>query len=534
MGVPAEIRAVERPRNTVVVETKSKGPSRYAVRERLKSVYKKGENPKPRNGKTIGHIIDLKFVPLQECSKIAEDGPQWLSYGACALVRSEADDLIEDLLAVYAPKDAYTIMAIATLKVIRPKITATRLSTHYNRTFVCRHYPGVPLSANTVSKFYQLLGQDSQKRQRFYERRIAAVCEHHHIAIDGTLKQNTSTVNDLSAFSRKARVKGCEDISILYAYDIELQEPVCAQVFPGNVIDASAFSSFINTNNISKGIIVADKGFPPSQIQKELAERPQLHYLAPLRRNDTRIAKYNMLDMQGVVSGIEEQVLCKKVTTPDGLFLYGFRSLSKANAEEYAYIARSRRKGDFDKKQYDAKSRQFGTIVFVSDQDLTPEQAYRCYADRWLLEMVFDQYKNDECLDVTRVQGDFSVWGTEFVNFIATVLTCRIIRRAQRAKVLDAMTYGDMMEDLSQAWRSVQAPVNEKPRTKDGHWINVTTKIMTLLEALGLSEAEPKPAPKKRGRPRKEKQPKPEFVGPKRPRGRPRKEKQAAPQEQSL
>ena len=33
----------------------------------------------------------------------------------------------------------------------------------------------------------------------------------------GLVKQDTSTVNDLSAFSYKARVKGCNDISVLYA-----------------------------------------------------------------------------------------------------------------------------------------------------------------------------------------------------------------------------------------------------------------------------------------------------------------------------
>ena len=50
----------------------------------------------------------------------------------------------------------------------------------------------------------------------------------HHIAIDGTLKQDNSTVNDLSAFSYNARVKNTKDISVIYAYDIEKMEPVCA------------------------------------------------------------------------------------------------------------------------------------------------------------------------------------------------------------------------------------------------------------------------------------------------------------------
>ena len=66
----------------------------------------------------------------------------------------------------------------------------------------------------------------------------------HHVAIDGMLKQDNSGVNDLSKFSYKGRVKGPRDVSVLYAYDIERMEPVCAEVFPGNSIDAASYRSF--------------------------------------------------------------------------------------------------------------------------------------------------------------------------------------------------------------------------------------------------------------------------------------------------
>lgn len=49
-------------------------------------------------------------------------------------------------------------------------------------------------------------------------------------------------------------------------------EPVCAEIFPGNSIDASSYAAFIRDNDIRKGIIVSDKGFPQSRIKTELAE----------------------------------------------------------------------------------------------------------------------------------------------------------------------------------------------------------------------------------------------------------------------
>ncbi len=76
-------------------------------------------------------------------------------------------------------------------------------------------------------------------------------------------------------------------MSVLYVYDIEAMEPVCAEVFPGNSMDAISYAAFIRDND--KGILVADKGFPPSQIRNELGERPDLYFLTPIKRNDKRI-----------------------------------------------------------------------------------------------------------------------------------------------------------------------------------------------------------------------------------------------------
>lgn len=55
-----------------------------------------------------------------------------------------------------------------------------------------------------------------------------------------------------------------------------------------------------------------------------------------------------------------------------------------------------------------------------SDQDFKPLTA-TSYDDRWLLELLFNRYKGNECLDRTGVQGDFSVIEPEFANFISTV-----------------------------------------------------------------------------------------------------------------
>ena len=206
---------------------------------------------------------------------------------------------------------------------------------------------------------------------------------------------------------------------------------------PSPILMTLSYSSFIRDNDIQRGIIVADKGFPPSSIEDELSKRPGLHFLTPIKRNDTRIANNDMLSFEGILTGVDDHVVYKKKSIKGGRFLYAYKSSKKARAEESSYLARREKLHDFDTDKYASKKENFGVIVFESDQDLDPRTAYICYDDRWLLELVFNRYKSDECLDKTNVQGDFSVIGSEFVNFISTVITCRLIKKARDAKLLE-------------------------------------------------------------------------------------------------
>lgn len=77
--------------------------------------------------------------------------PDIISYGSSALVRSVTRDIEYDLLAVYDSDDVFAIMLVATLCGIKSSVTAYRISTRYNRCFVCKDYHGAAMSRNTFS-----------------------------------------------------------------------------------------------------------------------------------------------------------------------------------------------------------------------------------------------------------------------------------------------------------------------------------------------------------------------------------------------
>lgn len=524
MSVPEEIRRVPRPVNTVVADNGKDGPRRYCVRERSGTRYVPGGNPQPRSGKVIGHIVDGKFVPLVR--KTGGCPPAELEYGAAALIRSVSPDIESQLMKAYPVQDVYSIMSIASLKVIKPSVTNHRLASEYESSFVSVYYPNTHLSANTAGSLIYRIGLDEHKRLSFYKERANAVMAEHHIAIDGTLKQDTSSVNDLSAFTRKARISGCKEVSVIYAYDIENMEPICAQVFPGNCIDACAYSKFIQDNDIHKGIIISDKGFPPGRIQKQLEEASDLHFITPIRKNDVRIRNNDMLRYQGPLEGLGKEVWYKKAVIKGGHVLYAFKDIDMAAEQEKNYSRRIKAENTYSEADYQKKKDLFGVIVFESDLDLPPLTAYRAYEDRWMLELVFKYYKSDLQLDRTNVQNNYSVIGAEFINFIAATITCRIMRKASQLGLLDHKTFGELIDDLSRVLRKTDS--TQLPRSDDQYWVFARKYALEEMEVLGLSIPAKKDEPKKRGRPRKT----PVENTPRRPRGRPKKIPVSPPIEQ--
>ncbi|MCD8338779.1 MAG: transposase [Burkholderiales bacterium] len=527
MGVPQEILAVPRPTNTIVQDLGGNGLRRFAVLERKGIVHTEAGKRYPRNGKVVGHIIDGKFMPRKPNAGTGDEN--MLSYGVPALVHDQMRDVQSELLEVYGVRDVYTTMALVAVRVKCPGIACRTVDNVYRTSYASRYWHNAAVSKNSLSSLLERLGMDVAKRRDFFRRHVEAAAKGCHILIDGTLKQDTSTINDVSGYSYKARVRGTRDISLLYAFCVERNEPACAEVFPGNCPDVSAVRSFVEHNGIKSGIIIADKGFSPSKVLELHRQFPNLHFLIPLKRNSDYVKEYHLLDFSESDRTLGKSgALYKTAKTTDGLFLYAFKDIARAAKEYRDYMEREIKAGTFSPEKLQKKMGSFGVIAFISDIELDPEIVYSNYLDRWLIELAFDRYKNDLELDITRVQNNFSVQGNEFVNFLCTLATFRILNLMARKKLLEKMTYGQLIDELDCAQRSSKAPLEVEPSRDDGYWDNKDFGY-DVLAALGLCKPDAGKknsckvnegqAKRPRGRPRKEK---PEFVGPKRPVGRPR------------
>lgn len=177
-------------------------------------------------------------------------------------------------------------------------------------------------------------------------------------------------------------------------------------------------------------------------------------------------------------------------------WLYSFRDPKRAAREEEDWLRRHQGK-DYNSEEYQKKKDLFGTVVFESDLNLSAEEAWEIYSYRWEIEIVMRFYKEALCFDETRAHNDYSVLGSELINFISTVITFRLIRLFTETKLFDDMTYKAIMRVLSKA---------NKARTGNGEWelLKMNPSQITILQTLGLLPKPEEQPKRKRGRPRKQ------------------------------
>lgn len=478
MAVPEEIRKVERPTNTIVLDHGGNGPYRYAVLERIGCRRKNGHN-QPVTGGTVGHIIDMTFVPC-EPRPVSMSDVELKSYGDVMLLDNLSKDLADHLLKVYDYKDAMRIYCLAILKVCHHGEPYKRMHKWYELSYLSELYPSLALSRNTICTFLDNLGRSYSRISTFMRNRVASMVQGQDMIIDGTLKSDDSRVNSLSHFSRKARIKGTKDITVVYAYGAGDREPVCSKVYGGNVVDSVSQEDFIKEMGLEYGIVLSDKGFPHAKVAAYYSARPNLHYISPIKRSDRRIARYNLHDYDVKLSDSRGRDLLAKKVLVDGTadapayWLYSFYDRARA-----------------------AKRRDFGTIVFESDVDKDPAEIYKLYDERWLVEEFFHYYKAEDGLDDTRVHYDTSVIGSEFISFIASVMTARLVNRFDELGLFKENSYKDLMGDLAQAKKV-------KTGASDGWlYVQLPEGIQEELRLLGLMPEKDVKEKRKPGRPKK-------------------------------
>ncbi|MDP4041765.1 transposase, partial [Mycoplasma mycoides] len=79
---------------------------------------------------------------------------------------------------------------------------------------------------------------------------------------------------------------------LIYAYDVDSEEPIASSIYPGNMLDYTAFKDFLKTYDMKKGLLILDKGFNDKEC-KELMQQKNINYLIPIKL-DFAVKKLNL------------------------------------------------------------------------------------------------------------------------------------------------------------------------------------------------------------------------------------------------
>ena len=302
-----------------------------------------------------------------------------------------------------------------------------------------------------------------------------------------------------AALMSGAAVGGTDDLTLkrleIYAYDIDTREPVCYDVYEGNLLDTKTYGDFIESNDLRDVLLVGDKVFTENAAKPQFSSDRNLGYMFPIRRNAAAIRRFDLRAYDGHLNSHPSVTYKVAHDVEAGVWYYSFRDSDRASQEEKAFLAQLRKSGKgLDPDKLASMKERWGTVIYKSNREVSPEQAYGIYLDRWMLEQMFDLYKNILELDETRVHSDLSDFGTSLVNFLSTLITSRIIRHLLEKGVLDDRSYDDARDILGKTLRF---------RNEDGTW---TYRALAENDKVVLRQLDliPKLPPKKGpGRPRK-------------------------------
>lgn len=202
-----------------------------------------------------------------------------------------------------------------------------------------------------------------------------------------------------------------------------------------------------------------------------------------------------MLNFTEILPGHDAITCHKEKCKGMNKWLYSFRSSDSAFTEEKAWLDKAKREGSYDYRTLREKQRNFGTIVLECDLDFPSEIVYKAYSRRWEIELVMRFYKSACGFVDTRVHSDYSVIGSEFCDFLSTILTFRLIQAFDKEKLLDSYTYKKLMSILNRA---------KKVRADGKNWqlIRINPSQEKVLQSLGLLPKPEEQEKRKRGRPR--------------------------------
>ena len=428
----------------------------------------------------LGRITEEGLIPPKREQQKGDGGYSVKEYGASSVLLDMGKDIHAGLKEVF-PKEADEMMTLAILR-LTENSPFKRIGLHYERSYLSELFPDLPMSGASLSGFLRSVGSRREKIVQFMNGMVEGS---EHILFDGTNIVTKSENMDINRVGYNSHRQYDPQINLLYAFSYEQHRPVYYRIVAGNVRDVSSFKQAVSESGIKDVTVIADKGFG-SAANFDMLEKEGLRYIVPLRRNNghfdrSKLKTGDKNSFDGFFM-FEKRVVWFYEYTEDGARYIVFQDSNLRTEEEKDYMQRlEAQEENYSIEGYMEKQYDFGTILFRTNRDDSPQAIYKLYKTRIEIEQTFDFLKNLLETDVVYLQDKYAVEGWAFINHLSLLLAYLVYSKLRDADLLSKFSIADFIAHLKYIY---------KIKTKNSWCLSeISGKTQKFLHALGVDIA---------------------------------------------
>jgi len=429
---------------------------------------KEKKRPKRITQEYLGTVTPDGIIPPKHKREIKIDS--LLEYGNIKLVEYFSAD-VSKLLKKYFPYIYESIISSAIIRLIYNS-PLKNLSFYYTTTYLKKLYPRATLSPNKISKIIKQIGLDYGSMLSFFRELNKGK---DHIAID--LTHIFSESENIGWLERGYNSKGTyhNQLQLLLIYSLDRKVPSFFKLLPGSIRDVSSLVNAIYESRLTNVVLVTDKGFY-SKENVNFLDESELFYVIPLKRNSSLIRYYTEKSFDNYFKFRDRFIWHKE-------YKLGKRRIilcldKKLRAEEETTFLSLVESGKRTIQEYKLKRKWFGTIAFITNTNLTPEEVYILFKNRIEIECAYDSLKNALEGDKTYMRNNESMRGFFFICFISLYLYCKILNHLVKKNISTKYSVNDVFVYLSKIYK---ANIGDKEITSEA-----PKKVKTLIKKLEI------------------------------------------------
>jgi len=391
-----------------------------------------------RTGDIIGCIREgVGFVPGEKYS--GGDVRTVLEYGQYALAYEATKGELSTLKEFFDPLEATMLYTHALILFVNGYQPLKNVDRFLAMSYLSRKYPGLSLSSYMTTRLLGKLGAH-EGRPMAYEAHLLSLAG--TIGVGGHCFTSFSGENDLTEYGNKYLGTGEMRMNLLMAYDVDMNTPLYAKMFPGGMPDKTSVRDFLDAFSLPGKVFLMDCGFYGEENLGKIVAGGS-DYVIPLSCN---LREYK--DIRDRMD-YRESFVYRADRKLDPVFFFEdpgqgkdgprvilYKDMDRSVAEEDCFRKRIGTSKDYTVEKLQELKPYFGSFVLrTSLRGESAQEIFEFYKKRWRIEDHYDLLKNRDGIEALGMRDYYVTQGLSLLILIEGRIESAFRKACAAAKV---------------------------------------------------------------------------------------------------